>query len=438
MSEPNVNGNNFEIPLAKQGEIKITDYILESLDKVAKAENFQDYEIEVDHGSSIGDGFVGLLIKVTIKDKVNSEHFLKVLVKIPPESEARRQQMGAIGLFEREIYVYNVLLPEFVELQKERNISIDAGFYNFPKVYFAEFNKELNDAIIIMEDLRDSGHRMWDKQKPINYEHSKVFLTALGRYHALSFAMKKLKPEKFEKFKELDDFITGKRIDQSFIGYLQTTVAKAADLLDESELKKKEKLKNLTENLYENLKFCLQPEEAEPFTVVTHGDCWFNNFVYHYKKKDLPDNIVLIDWQVSRYCSPVIDIVYFLLMCTDHELRQKHFDELLNIYHNSLKELLEKLGGDIFMQFPFTALLRHLKKFGKLGLITSSMAIPMFFTNKEDMVDMDFMAEQLKNLDPVELEVMMKAYMEKMNKSNDRVDKRIKDVLIDCFRYGYL
>jgi hypothetical protein len=134
-----------------------------------------------------------------------------------------------------------------------------------------------------MEDLRDTGHRMWDKYQPINYEHSKVFLAALGRYHALSFAMKAKRPEQFEKFKELDDFITGRGIDGNFIGFLEGSVLKAAESLEASDEKRKARVQKLSQNLLDTLKQCLQPDEAEPFAVVTHGDCWFNNFVYHYR-----------------------------------------------------------------------------------------------------------------------------------------------------------
>jgi hypothetical protein len=96
---------------------------------------------------------------------------------------------------------------------------------------------------------------------PINYEHSKVFLTALGRYHALSFAMKAKRPEQFEKFK----FIAGKGIDGNFIGFLEGSVLKAADCLDAGDLRRREKVQKLAANLLENMELCLKPDAAEPF-----------------------------------------------------------------------------------------------------------------------------------------------------------------------------
>jgi hypothetical protein len=67
LSEP----NQLEIPLAKLAEIKVTDYMRVSLDKVAKSEGFVSYDVTVDHGLSIGDGFVGQILKVTIQEQQN-------------------------------------------------------------------------------------------------------------------------------------------------------------------------------------------------------------------------------------------------------------------------------------------------------------------------------------------------------------------------------
>jgi hypothetical protein len=46
--------------------IKITPYISECLDKVAAAEGFVNFDLKIDQGSGVGDGFVGIIIKATI------------------------------------------------------------------------------------------------------------------------------------------------------------------------------------------------------------------------------------------------------------------------------------------------------------------------------------------------------------------------------------
>jgi hypothetical protein len=441
MSEVELNGNievngdepKIEVAIATQKEIEVTDYIRESLDKVAHAEGFQDYELIFDHGSNVGDGFVGIILKVIIKERT-SKKSLQVLAKIPPQNKQRRDVMKSMPLFEREVFVYNNLLPEFVEMQKEKRISHSDGFFNFPKTYLADYDAERDDSIIIMEDMRETGHNMWNKSKPVNLEHAKLLMTALGRFHALSFAMKARKPEAFEKYKALPDFVAANFQDEGFLMFLNQTLSKTLETLHPEDIKSRAKFQRLSEMARDLMAETTNPEVIDPYGVIIHGDCWVNNYLYHYKKGNLPDDIVLIDWQISRYCTPVVDLVYFIFACTDRQLRQKHFDELISTYHNSLRELLDHLGGDTTRQFPFTALLRHLKKFGKFGVIMAAFILPMLSTKKEDMPDMDFMAENIDKRD----QSMVDAILDQLRKQVDVVGARTRDVIHDAIQYGYL
>lgn len=141
---------------------------------------------------------------------------------------------------------------------------------------------------------------------------------------------------------------------------------------------------------------------------------------------------MLLDWQIARYCSPVLDLVHFIFSCTD-EVRTKHYDELLNTYHQSLKDLLDRLGGDTMTQFPFTALLRQLKQFGKFGIVMASIIIPASSTKNEDLPDMDKFAEGLGK-DPKAMEEWSKM----LNLGNDRVINRMRAAVLDTIRFGYL
>jgi thiamine kinase-like enzyme len=430
---------NIEIPTATLKEIVVTDYIRESLDKVALAEGFRNYDISIDHGSSIGDGFVGIMIKAKIQElDIHFRHkSLTVLAKIPPQNQLRRQMMKSIDLFKREIYVYNILLPEFVKFQEDHKISKQRGFYNFAKVYYADYNEEMDDAIIIMEDLRERNCKMWSKYKPMNFEHSKLLISALGRLHGLSLAMKLKKPEIFEKFKELDDLFFKLSADNEnfeFDKYLEINIRTAIEALDPNDLKKKQRAMKVLDGLIEQIKPCVDPKEAEPFSVVTHGDCWTNNFLFHYGARGAPEEIILIDWQVSRYCSPIIDLVNFLFICTDHEFRVKHWDELINIYHRSVREIVEHVGGDIMTQLPITALLRQLKKFGKYGVVVGAMLVPMLQVKNEELMDMDFMAEKMKDMDPAMMEEIKKQFEETTAASSSR----LREIVEDAIKYGYL
>lgn len=275
-------GQKFEMPTAKLAEVNLTDYMRESLDKVASAEGFKNYDIKVDHGSSIGDGFVGLIYKAIIQE-IDSDKKLEVVLKFPPLNKARRNDFGAMDLFKREVFVYNELLPEFVKFQKERKIKESDGFFNFPKCYFAEYSEEKDDSILIMEDLRESGYKMWNKYEPVNFEHAKLLFTALGRLHAISFALKAQKPELFEKFKQMNDFMSEKFGDEQMSMMMTGSLQRAAETIDASDVKRRNRVLRLTENFSQLMKELVDPVRAEPYSVVAHGDCWSNNFMFQYK-----------------------------------------------------------------------------------------------------------------------------------------------------------
>lgn len=282
--EIKTNGNSEPkvIPKAKLAEVHVTDYMEACLDKVAHAEGFKNFVIKVNHGSAIGDGFVGLIFKVSITE-VDSEKVLNVVLKTPPESEVRRTQFNAMGLFRREVKMYNEVLPEFVKLQRERKVPESAGFFDFPKVYFAEFDEEKNDSLIIMEDLRESGFKLYNKYKTTDYEHAKLIMIALGRFHAISFAMKILKPDVYEEFKKLTDFFAEQFTNEMMIPMIHGSIDQACDVLDENDTKSRNSVLKLKENTVELLQSLTSPKNAEPFAVVGHGDCWSNNFMYKYQ-----------------------------------------------------------------------------------------------------------------------------------------------------------
>lgn len=254
---------------AASQETKLTDFMKECLDKVAYSEGFKNFEIKVYPGSRVGDGdgFVGILLKVLIQEN-ESDKKLTVVLKSPPENVQRRALLGAMTFFRREVRVYNEVLPEFVKFQEQKGIKRSEGFFNFPKCYLAEFDEEKDEAVVIMEDLRESGFEMWDKIKPISFDHAAKVFKALGRLHAISFAMKAQKPELFEKFKDLNDYFAGRVESSNFVNAVHGGIDKAAGTLDENDSKSKARVLRLKEDAANMMIDLTGPALAEPYAVV--------------------------------------------------------------------------------------------------------------------------------------------------------------------------
>ena len=124
--------------------------------------------------------------------------------------------------------------------------------------------------------------------------------------------------------------------------------------------------------------------------------------------------------------------MYFIFVSTDSEIRAKHYDELLGIYHKSLKDLLNHMGGDTMSQFPFTAFSRQLKAFGKFGILMGVFLIPLVTTRNEDLPDMDEMAEKFKNITADEIADMS------MIGSQESYNFRMNGSINDSVKYGYI
>uniref|UniRef100_A0A182MI41 CHK kinase-like domain-containing protein n=1 Tax=Anopheles culicifacies TaxID=139723 RepID=A0A182MI41_9DIPT len=405
------------------GTRDLPKFFYTAMEQVAKKEGFHDgqYAVEVEDGSSKGDGFVGELFRAFLTEGDRREVYL---CKIPPLNEARREQFGTMQIFEREALVYNKLLPLMFAYQEEKGVAREDGFFNVPKCYYAHYDGQTEEAIIVMEDLRVKEYNMFNKEKPVDYEHARLTMELLGRYNAVSLALKHDRPKEFEQFKIHDPMKEMMGPGNPFVMMLQKTAMDAIETLEPHETKERTKMQKLLDTIVADIERYDNYELAEPYAVLGHGDCWINNMMYRYRK-GAPEQVILLDWQSARYSSPILDLAYFILCCTDEEFRRRHYDEMMTIYYNSLATLLEKLGHSPQQIFPRTAFLRQLRQYGRFGLMLAAFVVPMLCTRNEDLLDMDATAEMFRETQSVDIAI----YTKNTNQSAYR--KRMSAVIRD-------
>lgn len=53
-------------------------------------------------------------------------------------------------------------------------------------------------------------------------------------------------------------------------------------------------------------------------------------------QNNVPVDIRLLDWQITRWASPACDLVYYLFCSTSKVFRDIHYEDLLAEYYKSL------------------------------------------------------------------------------------------------------
>lgn len=56
--------------------------------------------------------------------------------------------------------------------------------------------------------------------------------------------------------------------------------------------------------------------------------------------------LFLLDYQGFQISSPLMDLMYFLVLSSDKEFRSKHYHQLLDLYYSELSSNLKRLHVD--------------------------------------------------------------------------------------------
>lgn len=237
------------------------------------------FQVSYEAGSNC-DGLVGEIHRVVITEGHRKED---LFCKIPPLNAARREQFNSMTLFERESVMYSTVLPAMFELQREKGISEADGFFNVPNCYLTLFDAERDESVILMENLCSKGYRMGNKLELVDYDHARLVMTYLGRFHGLSFALRDQKPEQFAKFKLPDVLLPTVKANEQLLTMFGDALEKAVSLLGPEDETERLKMEALRAEHVAGLETALDGSHAEPYAVLNHGDVWINNIMYGYQ-----------------------------------------------------------------------------------------------------------------------------------------------------------
>lgn len=153
---------------------------------------------------------------------------------------------------------------------------------------------------------------------------------------------------------------------------------------------------------------------------------WFN----YYQRDDLKD-VCFIDWQVTRFASPVIDWHHCIFGCTSATFRRANYQQLMQHYHSTLSTHIRGLGSDPEALFTFDDFQDQLKKFGKYAFVLAPVVVQHNFTVADNIPEFD---EMIKKMSTEEFDLVKKAFDDKTQKEYIQGEN---DLLEDLVQLGY-
>lgn len=78
---------------------------------------------------------------------------------------------------------------------------------------------------------------------------------------------------------------------------------------------------------------------SDDFNVLCHGDMWSNNLMFSASGAD----VLLCDFQIMTYASPVLDLLYLLYSSSGDDVTQADWTDCIGHYHQTLQRTLQEL-----------------------------------------------------------------------------------------------
>ncbi|XP_039501203.2 uncharacterized protein LOC120457772 [Drosophila santomea] len=312
-------------------------------------------------------GYLGshLYLHVTLKlhnsDEVRQLTFFSK--SAPVGNESRMEYLEDFGVFQKEIAVYQNVLPDLHKACAEVA----------PKCYYADKN------LLIFENLADQGYRMGaGRDGLLTYDQLHCCLKTLAALHAGSIIHEQ-KGQKITQSQPKSVVENAYPSDVSQEHLRMVNFQNACLVLKEFIKlipKYQSKLNYVLENFTENMSFIFEAVKTSDVyqNTILHGDLWANNIMFQYGRYgEVPLQCRLVDFQLARYAPPVLDVLTVLTIPTSKEFRDAHLSEFLAEYYRFMTEFLKRADLDIARFIPEQSFYESVEKFRSVGLIESCL-----------------------------------------------------------------
>ncbi|KAH8307634.1 hypothetical protein KR044_006414 [Drosophila immigrans] len=341
-------------------------------------------QFDVEQTCGKGENFTTLVLRVNLGVNLadDSQVATSYIVKLLPTTLSTRDMISSWKVFEKEKLSYSQYVPDFEHMYAKANKKIRFG----AKYY--EMNGLKGEEIIVLEDLRNQGFKNCNRQRGLDMDHTQSVLEKLAQFHAASAVHYELKgpyPDLYDRnlCSEEDKF-------EEFRATQAKSLIDALSHFGAEHLKSALKTyASRAPDMYQAIASKFDNE----FRCVNHGDFYCNNIMFQYDENGKISETYFIDLQMSRYCSPAQDLIYFLLSSVSIDLKLSKFDYFISFYHSKLIENLKLLqyGKDLpKLRDLHVAIFNH----GDWAYPVISLLLPLVLIDPNEKSNMDTLMDQ--------------------------------------------
>lgn len=358
-------------------------------------------KIEIVPATAAGDNYMSDVFRIGVKYRMspnsNKVEQISLVIKCMPDAGQRGPVIEELNVYEKEKKMFIDVIPELSKIAKNAFFAA--------KCYYATTTPE---RMLVFHDLKSLNFTMANRQTGLDFNHCALIMKKIGKFHAASMPYSETNKDVLDKYFHFNMFNPALEnhtdcISVIFENGLKTLISVAEETWTDFDPKILEKLKLLLPVYVTKLEACLTQKFDDGFKVLNHGDLWCNNMLFKYNKQSgIVEDVVFVDYQISYYSSPGIDLNYAISNCPDLETRDRT-NELIDIYYSSLKETLQSIE---YSRIPTLADVQHeIKRMEFFSLVSVISILPIVMMEKSDSFTPSFdtmidekMAEQSRKI----------------------------------------
>uniref|UniRef100_A0A1Y9IVY6 CHK kinase-like domain-containing protein n=1 Tax=Anopheles minimus TaxID=112268 RepID=A0A1Y9IVY6_9DIPT len=346
-------------------------------------------DLDVRKATEAGDNYASILYRVRVSVRVHDgdkQMDVSLIVKALPKLGLSDEMIKMMNLFPKEMAMYTDILPVMEGMYHARGRT---GVAFGPQCL--KHSTEPTD-ILVMEDLRDRNFTMANRRQGMDMEHTRLVLRRMAQFHAASVVTEQQRGPYGELFKEGMFKEEGRAMTEQFQKGQADFFQKMMHGWSEKESFYANLLKHWGMDLFDCL-LIMTRAKPDKFNVLNHGDMWCNNVLFHYNEDGEPNDILLIDYQISFWSSPAIDLLYFIMTSVNGDLKLSQMNYMIEYYHEQLVESLTFLGysGKVPL---LKELHSDITAHQLFGLMICFSILPICLMEKTDDASMDLMLDQ--------------------------------------------